>query len=213
LLEQRITTLAQMKWLPKLMGFNYEIVYKKGIENEPADALSRVDTGSQLLSMVLTSVTTDLLPQIMATCDSTGGHSGIAATNTKNSGFLLLEENKEASQGVCFKVAQLFLDNVYKLHGLPKIIVNDRDKIFLSLFWKERIKMLQMSLQFSTAYHPQLDGTNFYTFINTTPFEAVYGQPPSSPILYSPGKSKVDSVDRSLVAREAIRQMLQFHLE
>nr|GFA81466.1 Ty3/gypsy retrotransposon protein [Tanacetum cinerariifolium] len=31
--------------------------------------------------------------------------------------------------------------------------------------------------------------------------------------LYSPGQSKVDSVDRSLAAREAIRQMLQFHLE
>ncbi|GJR89940.1 retrotransposable element Tf2 [Tanacetum coccineum] len=59
-----------MKWLPKLMGFDYEIVYKKGIENGVADALSRVDTSSQLLSMVLTSVTTDLLPQIVATWSS-----------------------------------------------------------------------------------------------------------------------------------------------
>nr|GEU99885.1 hypothetical protein [Tanacetum cinerariifolium] len=55
--------------------------------------------------------------------------------------------------------------------------------------------------------------TNFHTSINTTPFEAVYGQPPTSPILYSPRQSKVDSVDRSLAAREAIRQMLQFYLE
>nr|GFA81465.1 retrotransposon Gag protein [Tanacetum cinerariifolium] len=29
---------------------------------------------------------------------------------------------------------------------------------------------------------------NFHTSINTTPFEAVYGQPPTSPILYSPGQ-------------------------
>nr|GEX85370.1 zinc finger, PMZ-type [Tanacetum cinerariifolium] len=35
----------------------------------------------------------------------------------------------------------------------------------------------------------------------------------SSPILYSRGQSKVDSVDRSLAAREAIIQMLQFHLQ
>nr|GEZ30255.1 reverse transcriptase [Tanacetum cinerariifolium] len=55
LLEQRITTPTQMKWLPKLIGFDYEIVYKKGIKNGAADALSRVDTCSQLLSMVLTS--------------------------------------------------------------------------------------------------------------------------------------------------------------
>nr|GEW01420.1 hypothetical protein [Tanacetum cinerariifolium] len=55
--------------------------------------------------------------------------------------------------------------------------------------------------------------TNFHTSIKTTPFEAVFGQPPSSPILYCPGQSKVDTVDRSLAAREAIIQMLQFHLE
>ncbi|GJU21672.1 putative mitochondrial protein [Tanacetum coccineum] len=28
------------------------------------------------------------------------------------------------------QVAQAFLDNIYKLHGLPKVIVNDRDKVF-----------------------------------------------------------------------------------
>ncbi|GJV43665.1 hypothetical protein Tco_1428201 [Tanacetum coccineum] len=42
MLDQRTTTLAQMKWLPKLMGYDYEIAYKKGDENVMADALSRV---------------------------------------------------------------------------------------------------------------------------------------------------------------------------
>nr|GEU40815.1 RNA-directed DNA polymerase, eukaryota, reverse transcriptase zinc-binding domain protein [Tanacetum cinerariifolium] len=41
LLDQRITTPAQMKWLPKLMGYDYEVVYKQGKDNAVADALSR----------------------------------------------------------------------------------------------------------------------------------------------------------------------------
>ncbi|XP_026378571.1 uncharacterized protein LOC113273010 [Papaver somniferum] len=41
-LEQKITTVLQQKWLMKLLGFEYEIQYKKGKENIVADALSRI---------------------------------------------------------------------------------------------------------------------------------------------------------------------------
>ncbi|KAL3497765.1 hypothetical protein ACH5RR_040497 [Cinchona calisaya] len=41
LLEQRITTPLQQKWLTKLLGLCYEIQYKKGDENVMIDALSR----------------------------------------------------------------------------------------------------------------------------------------------------------------------------
>ncbi|GKD53695.1 transposon ty3-G gag-pol polyprotein [Tanacetum coccineum] len=41
LLEQRITTPAQAKWLSKLLGYDYKIEYKKGVSNKGADALSR----------------------------------------------------------------------------------------------------------------------------------------------------------------------------
>ncbi|GKB02773.1 putative mitochondrial protein [Tanacetum coccineum] len=46
LLEQRITTPTQMKCLPKLIGFNYDIMYKKGSENGIVDAHSTVKIGS-----------------------------------------------------------------------------------------------------------------------------------------------------------------------
>ena len=42
LLEQRITTVAQQHWIAKLMGFDYEIVYRPKKENKAANALSRL---------------------------------------------------------------------------------------------------------------------------------------------------------------------------
>ncbi|GKC83027.1 putative mitochondrial protein [Tanacetum coccineum] len=47
LLDQRITTLAQMKWLSKLMRFDYEVVYKKGKDNVVVNALSRREGDSE----------------------------------------------------------------------------------------------------------------------------------------------------------------------
>ncbi|KAL5777367.1 hypothetical protein ACOSP7_010293 [Xanthoceras sorbifolium] len=42
LMEQRITTPTQTRWLPKILGYDYVIQYKKGRENQGADALSRM---------------------------------------------------------------------------------------------------------------------------------------------------------------------------
>lgn len=40
-LEQQVATPEQQKWMAKLMGYDYEIVYRSGRENAAADALSR----------------------------------------------------------------------------------------------------------------------------------------------------------------------------
>jgi hypothetical protein len=56
------------------------------------------------------------------------------------------------------KVAQVFLDQVYKLHGMPMSIIIDMDKIFISRFWQELFKFAQVQLRMSSSYHPQSDG-------------------------------------------------------
>ena len=54
--------------------------------------------------------------------------------------------------------AQLLFDNVVRLHGMPKVIISDRDPRFTSRFWKALAKLCGTDLRFSTAYHPQTDG-------------------------------------------------------
>ena len=44
--------------------------------------------------------------------------------------------------------------------GLPKVIISDRDRKFLSEFWTTIFRKLSVSLLYSTAYHPQTDGTS-----------------------------------------------------
>jgi transposase InsO family protein len=55
-------------------------------------------------------------------------------------------------------VARLILDNVVRLHGLPRAIVSDRDPKFTSLFWQSLMTALGVDLHLTTANHPQSDG-------------------------------------------------------
>ena len=55
-------------------------------------------------------------------------------------------------------VARIFFDNIFKLHGMPRTIVCDRDSAFTSLFWIELFKLNGTNFNYSSAYHPQTDG-------------------------------------------------------
>ncbi|GJS95902.1 retrotransposon-related protein [Tanacetum coccineum] len=283
-LDQRITTPFQSKWLPKLLGYDYEILYKKGKENQAADALSRTAHGGELSTMVVSTIFSGLMEEVHKSCEednhlqkivkkieegkadlskyswsvgqlrrkgklmvgandeirrklvdhfhssAEGGHSGVVATTQrlKNwfywKGMRKTVKQRVSQCDICHRnkadlaaypgllqplpiphkiwvdismdfidglpmsngktvimvivdrlskyahfipmshpysatqVAQVFLDNVYKLHGLPKTIISDRDKVFTSLFWKSLFKILKVELKMSSAYHPQTDG-------------------------------------------------------
>ena len=54
--------------------------------------------------------------------------------------------------------ANLFVQHVWKLHGLPSSIVSDRGTQFVSTFWKHLTTRLRIKGALSTAHHPETDG-------------------------------------------------------
>ncbi|KAA0045216.1 Ty3/gypsy retrotransposon protein [Cucumis melo var. makuwa] len=281
LLEQRVVQPQYQKWVAKLLGYSFEVVYQPGLENKAADALSRISSAVHLnqitappmidveiikeetrLDPALQEITrliekgmeiphytlhqgvlkfkgrlvipskSTLLPTILHTYHDSvfGGHSGFLRTYKRLTGEIywkgmkkdimryceecaICQRNKSSvlspagllmpleipdaiwsdismdfieglpkSKGwdVIFvvvdrlskyghflllkhpfsakMVAETFVKEVVRLHGYPRSIVSDRDKVFLSHFWKELFRLAGTKLNWSSSYHPQSDG-------------------------------------------------------
>jgi transposase InsO family protein len=57
-------------------------------------------------------------------------------------------------------VAATFMETIQNLHGLPNIIVSDRDIIFTRNFWTKLFYDLGTQLAHNSSYHPQSNGKN-----------------------------------------------------
>lgn len=55
-------------------------------------------------------------------------------------------------------LAKIFRSTWHKMHGMPKAIISDRDRRFMSNFWTAMFPAVGTDLKFSTAYHAQTDG-------------------------------------------------------
>jgi hypothetical protein len=56
------------------------------------------------------------------------------------------------------KLGELYIARIVRLHGVPKKIVSDRGTQFTSKFWEKLHESMDTKLNFSSAYHPQIDG-------------------------------------------------------
>ncbi|CAJ2678799.1 unnamed protein product [Trifolium pratense] len=282
LLQQRMVSADQQNWAAKLLGYDFDIVYKPGKLNRGADALSRVGVGElcqgissvkwndeeivkaenkldpQLQQIIeelqldvhsrpgyvlkhgvllyqgrlVLSAKSSLIPLLLAEFHETpqGGHSGFYRTYrriaanvywigmkntiqefvracdvcqrqkhlTSSPGGLLqplpipdriwedlsmdfvtgLPKSKgyeailvvvdRLSKYVHFvplkhpytarTIAEVFVREIVRLHGIPLSIVSDRGPVFVSNFWRELFKLQGTKLRMSTAYHPETDG-------------------------------------------------------
>ncbi|KAD5960575.1 hypothetical protein E3N88_12047 [Mikania micrantha] len=261
LLQQRISTTDQQNWLAKLLGYDFDILYKPGRENRAADALSRrAELGelSQAISAPIWkcilqpfkfqhySVKNGLLyykdriviprlskfiPELFHEFHTTasGGHSGFYCTyrrlaanlywpgmtsdvkkfirecdicqrcktfTTTPSGllqplaipemvwddlsmdfitglpsskgftviFVVVDRLSKYAHFVPLRhpytaksVADVFIKEIIRHHGIPKTIVSDRDPLFLSKFWQEIFRSMGTKLNMSSVYHPESD--------------------------------------------------------
>jgi len=57
-------------------------------------------------------------------------------------------------------VADSFYTHVFKHHGMPDIIVSDRDPKFTSKFWDRLMELFGVKLKMSSSRHPQTDGAS-----------------------------------------------------
>ena len=98
------------------------------------------------------SISTDFITQLP---ESQGYTQIIVIVDrfTKMAHFIGLPTNSMAKD-----VSNVFLQEVWKLHGLPTEIISDMDAKFSGEFWVSLCKLLGIKRKMSTAYHPQTDG-------------------------------------------------------
>jgi transposase InsO family protein len=72
---------------------------------------------------------------------------------TKTAHFLPVHTTYNAK-----KYAEIYLDQIVHLHGIPKTIISDHGAQFIARYWEQLQHALGTKLIRSSAYHPQTDG-------------------------------------------------------
>ena len=72
---------------------------------------------------------------------------------TKMCHFIACSEKISAKE-----VAKLFWHHVGRLHGIPSVVISDRDVRFTSRFWRELWRVLGTDLRMGSGFHPESSG-------------------------------------------------------
>ncbi|GKE39773.1 putative reverse transcriptase domain-containing protein [Tanacetum coccineum] len=104
------------------------------------------------------NITMDFVTKLLRTSSGYDTIWVIVDRLTKSVHFLPMRENDPMD-----KLARLYMKEVVTRHGIPVLIICDRDGRFTSNFWRAFQKDLGTRLDISTAYHPQTDGQSEIT--------------------------------------------------
>ncbi|XP_026459327.1 uncharacterized protein LOC113359987 [Papaver somniferum] len=109
-------------------------------------------------------------------------------------------------------IAEIFVGEIVRLHGMPRTIISDRDPTFMSNFWEAYFALQNTQLCRSSAYHPQTDGQteNGGIIPAITQLLICHLMKPYTLELH---QRAVHAVDLNLRARDQILKLLKFHLQ
>nr|GEX51901.1 reverse transcriptase [Tanacetum cinerariifolium] len=131
-----------------LVFFDDILIYNSNMEDHLQHL--RVNSSVELCALVLSTISSPLLQQIQDSwvqdAEMQTVITKLQADPTSIPKFTWVDGplRRKGRLVVASDVANLFLNNIYKLHGLPKIIVSDRDKVFISHFWQSLFKVLKL---------------------------------------------------------------------
>lgn len=115
----------------------------------PGGLLQPLETPSHRWEQITMDLITDLPP-------TRNGHDAIVTFVDRLSKQVHFAPTKKTVDAP--GLANIFRRTIYRLHGMPRIIITDRDERFLSNFWRALFNVVGTELRYSTAYHPQTDG-------------------------------------------------------
>ncbi|GJX68536.1 putative reverse transcriptase domain-containing protein [Tanacetum coccineum] len=228
--------MRQRRWIKLLSDYDCVIRYHPRKANVVADALSRkdketIEAYALVVSWPLTCakvkaehqkpsgllqqpeipvwkwerITMDFITKLPRTPSGYDSIWVIVDRLTKSAHFIPMNEKYKME-----KLTRLYLKEIVCRHGVPVLIISDRDPRFASRFWRSLQKSLGTNLDMSTAYHPETDGQSertiqtlediYHASIKAAPFEALYGRKCRSPICWS------EVGDAQLTGPEMIRE-------
>ncbi|XP_026452487.1 uncharacterized protein LOC113352960 [Papaver somniferum] len=130
---------------------------------------------------------------------------GFPSSNRKNSILVVVDRLSKYAHFIplthpysASSVAEIFVREVVRLHGMPRTIVSDRDPIFMRNFWEH-------TLHFRTQNYVAVQRTILSPM-------GKQSRPPSSITTYLPGSTSVHDVDLNLKARDHTLKLLKSHL-
>ncbi|MCO5587413.1 hypothetical protein L7F22_041362 [Adiantum nelumboides] len=106
------------------------------------------------------------IPQMKWECISMDFVTGLPKTTENyDSIFVIVDKLTKVAHLIPVKqtataadIAQVFVKEIVRLHGIPARIISDQDAKFTSKFWQAMFQSLGTQLNLSTAYHPETDG-------------------------------------------------------